>query len=247
MIARDGSADDLLCAHLRAWLGAWPPEAVVDVVGTTVRQQPGWNGRTTALIGVGTPSRTLLSVPPDRVAGVTNVVGSLADETVRRAIVAALGTHDRFIGRGVFRWSRRIVGPARLADAGEWVDPADPRVPVWLHPFNYGPVLIAWDDAGAYGAGVGIKRHDPVGHEIAVVTTARMQSRGLARRLVAQAARRIVDEGGLPTYLHDPTNVASARVADAVGFRDRGWSVYGLFRRKDAGGVDARPDGAERA
>ena len=74
---------------------------------------------------------------------------------------------------------------------------------------------------GAYGAGVGIKRHDPIGHELAVVTTARLQGRGLARRLVAQAGRRILDEDGLPTYLHDRRNEASARVADAVGFPDR--------------------------
>jgi hypothetical protein len=36
-------------------------------------------------------------------------------------------------------------------------------------------------------------------------------------------------EDSLPTYLHDPYNGASARVADAAGFRDRGWSVYALF------------------
>jgi len=55
---------------------------------------------------------------------------------------------------------------------------------------------------------------------------------------VATAARRILDEGGVPTYLHQPSNMASARVADAVGFRDRDWTVHGLWprqRRDDAG------------
>lgn len=229
MTERDGNAGDLLTAHLEAWLGAWPPSAVVDVVGAAARTRPGWDGRPAALIGVGTPLRTLLSVRPDRADPVARAVGALDDDAVRRAIVRAVGAPGRVLGRGVFRWSRRIAGCARLADAGEWVDRGDARVPEWLRPFNYGPVLIAWDGAGDFGAGVGIKRHDPVGHELAVVTTARLQGRGLARRLVAQAARRIVDEGGLPTYLHDPANVASARVAEAVGFPDRGWSVYGLF------------------
>ncbi len=85
-------------------------------------------------------------------------------------------------------------------------------------------VLVAWDpDTGAYLAGVGIKHHDPYGREIAVGTATAAEGRGLARALVAQAARRILDEGAVPTYQHDPANVASARVADAAGFPDRGW------------------------
>lgn len=221
--------DALLASHLEAWLGAWPPTAAVDVVGAPVRLRPGWDGSTSALVGVGTPDRTLLSVPPDRAEAVADVAGPLDDPDVRRAIVRALGACGRTLGRGVFRWSRAVADAECLPDAGEWVEQGDPRVPGWLLPFNYGPVLIAWDGDGGYGAGVGIKRHDPVGHEIAVVTTGEQQGRGLARRLVAQAARRIIAEGGLATYLHDPANDASARVADAVGFPDRGWSVYGLF------------------
>ena len=54
------------------------------------------------------------------------------------------------------------------------------------------------------------------------------RGRGLARRLVAQAARYVVDNGRVATYLHDPANTASARVADAAGFPDKGWSIVGL-------------------
>ena len=32
----------------------------------------------------------------------------------------------------------------------------------------------------------------------------------------------------MPTYLHDPANTASAKVADAAGFPDRGWTVLGM-------------------
>jgi hypothetical protein len=39
----------------------------------------------------------------------------------------------------------------------------------------------------------------------------------------------VVDEGMVPTYLHDPANVASAHVAEAAGFPDRGWAVLGLW------------------
>ncbi len=43
----------------------------------------------------------------------------------------------------------------------------------------------------------------------------------------------MLDEGAVPTYLHAPDNVASARAADAAGFPDRGWSVVGFFPSGD--------------
>lgn len=218
--------DAVLVAHLRAWLGAWPPTEPISVVGAPVRMQPGWDGAVAPLVGVATPRRTLLSVAPDRHRAVAAVAGSLEDSAVREAIVAAVGRPGAGLVRGVFRWARHVADRRRLPDAGDWVDPRDPRVPPWLHPFNYGPVLVAWDHAGDYAGGVGVKRHDAVGHELAVVTAPHARGRGLGRRLVAQAARRVLVDGGLPVYLHGPANAASARVADAVGFRDRGWSVY---------------------
>ena len=44
---------------------------------------------------------------------------------------------------------------------------------------------------------------------------------------MAQAARRVLDEGAVPTYLHAVDNHASAHLATAAGFPDRGWAVYG--------------------
>ena len=80
----------------------------------------------------------------------------------------------------------------------------------------------------SYLAGVGIKRHDQYGHELSVGTEPEARGRGLARRLVAQAARRVLDEGAVPTYQHAFDNVASARVAQAAGFPDRGWTSMGV-------------------
>lgn len=62
-------------------------------------------------------------------------------------------------------------------------------------------------------ARVGIKRHDELGHEISVGTDPRARGHGLARRVVTQAARRILDQGRIPTYLHAFDNAASSRVA----------------------------------
>ena len=144
---------------------------------------------------------------------------------------ATLGLPDHRMFQGTFRWS---VDPAPLPDAGVWLPADDPRVPPWLHPFG-GEALVALE-ADRYVAGVGVKRHDRHGHELAVVTEPAARGRGLARRLVAQAARRVVDEGAVATYLHAPGNVGSARVAEAAGFPDRGWHVLGMFRT-DPGGA----------
>jgi GNAT superfamily N-acetyltransferase len=93
-----------------------------------------------------------------------------------------------------------------------------------MRPFG-GEVLVALDDGGGFLGGVGIKWHDRRGGELAVVTARRARGRGLGRRLVAQAARRVLDEGAVPTYLHPPDNLASGRVAAAAGFADCGWTA----------------------
>lgn len=78
-------------------------------------------------------------------------------------------------------------------------------------------------------AGVGIKRHNPHGHELAVGTEPAHRGKGLARALVAQAVRRVLAAGAVPLYFHDAANVPSGRIAEAAGSPDRGWRVLGLL------------------
>ena len=126
---------------------------------------------------------------------------------------------DEGLAEVVFRWATE---PAALEPLGEWRPADDPALPDWLRPFG-GDVLAVFDDNGAYLAGVGLKRHDDFVWEIAVGTEPAARGKGLARRLVATAARAVLDAGRVPTYLHDLTNHASAHVAEAAGFPDRGW------------------------
>jgi GNAT superfamily N-acetyltransferase len=219
--------DTRLYHHLVTWLGQWPIRQGLQIVGSEKRLRPGWDGAIRPAAGLGTPDGVLLSVPPDKV----ETVRALADLPLSDLLDKLPGAVDREGWRAyaaVFRWSTR---PAPLPDAGEWVPFDDPVVPPWLHPFG-GEVLIARDDEGRYLAGVGIKRHDTYGNELSVGTEPAARGRGLARRLVAQAARRVLDEGAegaVPTYLHDPANLASAKVATAAGFPDLGWVAYGVF------------------
>lgn len=216
--------------HFDAWLGGRPAaDGTIRVVGSARRDQPGWDGRIHPLVGVVTPDGGLVSVPPAYVDAVGEALAGHGPDSVRRggpwsaAVAAAMGRSEARVINGVFRWTAE---PASHPDAGVWVPVDDPVVPRWLKPFG-GEVLLALDE-GRYVAGVGLKRHDPTGQEIAVVTEEPARGRGLARRLVSQAARRVVGSGAVVTYLHAPDNTASARVAEASEFPDEGWRVLAL-------------------
>ena len=223
-----GAPDDdaQLSAHLRSWVGGWPPPssgAPVHVVASPAAERPGWDGQVQPVRGVlRADGRGVIGVPPTAAAALID--GPL--DAIADCVPVALDRPGSLY-RGAFRWTTTPAPASDLADAGVWLEVGDPRVPAWLHPFG-GQVLVALQD-DAYVAGVGLKRHDEHARELSVVTAEAARGRGLARRLVAQAARRVVDEGRVATYLHAPDNVASARVAEATGFTDRGWTVLGFF------------------
>lgn len=226
--------DRLLFLHLVTWLGQWPTGRTLQVVRSQRRTRPAWDGRLRPALAVVGPSCAVFSVPPDRVEAVQKLAKSTGaartpsgrplDEMLA-ALPETIGFPDWPIHRAIFRWT---LNPAPLPDAGEWISPTEPGLPDWLRLFDR-EVLVVRDADGTYLSGVGIKRHDRYGHELAVGTAEAARGRGLARRLVAQAARRVLDEGAIPTYLHDPGNTASARVAQAAGFPDRGWRSYGVY------------------
>ncbi|MBB5872799.1 GNAT superfamily N-acetyltransferase [Allocatelliglobosispora scoriae] len=215
--------DARLVGFLSAYLGEWGGGSGLTVVGSELRTRPGWDGTVLDVVGIAAPEGGVLSVVPERADGVRAAVAGWAE--VPALLPGAVGRPDATVWSGVFRWT---VEPADLDDAGEWVGATDPRLPDWLHPFG-GQVLVAFHD-GAYAAGVGIKRHNPQGLEISVGTDEQHRGRGLASRLVAQAARWILAQGAIPTYLHDPANAASDRTALRAGFPDRGWRIVGVSR-----------------
>lgn len=217
--------DRRLFLHLVTWLGQWPAGPGLHVVGSQRRARPAWDGRLRPAVAVASPECTLLSVSPDRVSAVRALIRERSEKKLLAALPAAVGHPAWTTHAGLFRWS---LAPAPLPDVGEWIKPTESGLPPWLRLFDR-EVLVVRDTDGSYLAGAGIKRHDAHGHELAVGTVPAARGRGLARRLVAQAARRVLDDGAVPTYLHNFDNVASARVAEAAGFPDRGWTSYGVF------------------
>lgn len=218
------SPSDRLVAHLRIWLGEWPPapDRPVTITTSPLRSRPGWDGRVRPVAGVATPDGAVLSVPAEHHADVVSL-GATLDE-IAPGLPEAVGRPDWRYHSGIFRWCEAPIPQDR---PGVWVPTDDPRVPTWLAPFN-GDVLVALD-GDVVVAGVGRKLHDRYGHELAVVTEEGHRGQGWATRLVSQAAERVLADGAVPIYLHGPGNEASARTADACGFPDRGWRILGLF------------------
>ena len=214
----------LLRQHLTGWAGGLPAADELRLVASARNAEPGWDGRPQLLTGIGDPAgRTVVAVTPAAAALLAHHQGPGGARSLG-LVPGVLGKAGHTVERVAFRWTE---APADLPDAGVWVDTASPRLPGWLRPFG-GQALVVFDDHGQYLAGVGIKRHDELGHEISVGTEPQARGQGLARRLVAQAARRILDQGRIPTYLHTFDNAASSRVAAAAGFPDLGWSALML-------------------
>ena len=68
--------DDRLTLHLRAWVGEWPPpSAGIHVVADPARLEPTWDGAVRPLQGVGNGVGTVIAVPPNAVAAVTEAIG----------------------------------------------------------------------------------------------------------------------------------------------------------------------------
>ena len=217
--------------HLRSWVGMWPPPSPgIHVIGDPKRLEPTWDGAVRPLQGVGDREGTVIAVPPVAVDAVRDALSAGLDQPgLGDELGDVLGVGPAAFGAGVFRTTSRV--DPKIADLGVWFEHQTDELPEWLAPFN-GPRLVAFSDDGRPIAGVGIKIHDPYGHELSVVTEEQARGSGVARRLVATAARRILADGAVPTYLHAADNVASARVAEAVGFADIGWSVHGLWPRR---------------
>ncbi len=199
------------------------------MTGDPARLEPTWDGTVRPLQGVGNATGTVIAVPPDAVDAVRRLLTDGLDRPgLGNELGDVLGVGPAAFGAGVFRTTSRV--DPDIADLGVWFEHQTDDLPDWLAPFN-GPRLVAFSDHGRPIAGVGIKIHDRYGHELSVVTDEEARGSGIGRRLVATAARRVLAEGAVPTYLHASDNVASARVAEAVGFADNGWSVHGLWPR----------------
>jgi len=102
------------------------------------------------------------------------------------------------------------------------LDATDPRLPDWVIGHFTGEAWVVLDGDGKVLSSAVLKRYDDRLREISVGTSERARRRGLARSVVAAAARHVLSEGRAVLYNHAPDNFASAKVAESVGLHEFG-------------------------
>jgi GNAT superfamily N-acetyltransferase len=102
------------------------------------------------------------------------------------------------------------------------VDATDPRLPDWVHGHFTGEAWVVLGEAGEVLSTAVLKRYDERLREISVGTAPAARGRGLARSVVAAAARSVLASGRAVLYNHAVDNDSSARVAESVGLHELG-------------------------
>jgi GNAT superfamily N-acetyltransferase len=161
-------------------------------------------------------------------------------ETALKALAAELPGH---MFSGTARTGVAIPPPAvevTVLDAG------DPRLPEWVHGHFVGEAWVVMEGGEVLSTAV-LKRYDERLREISVGTAPSARGRGLARSVVAAAARFVLAEGRAVLYNHAIDNDASAHVAESVGLHELG-SYHAVVPDRRAGIEYGEDDtAAERA
>jgi len=174
--------------------------------------------------GASLPVRAFLHTGGAAIAVVPAHAGLVRVEVSRRADVQAAleAIAARLAARLVVTVARTGVTIPEPAVPVSVIRADDPRLPDWVLGHFTGEAWVVLDDAGRVLSTAVLKRYDDRLREIAVGTAVRARGRGLARAVVAAAARAVLAQGRAVLYLHDAGNAASARVAEAAGLHEIG-------------------------
>jgi L-amino acid N-acyltransferase YncA len=140
-------------------------------------------------------------------------------DTVRPGMAAVAAAIPGHLFSGVARTG--VAVPPPVAEVAV-IDAADPRLPDWVIGHFTGEAWVVLGERGEVLSTAVLKRYDDRLREISVGTAEAARGRGLARSVVAAAARAVLAEGRAVLYNHDPDNHASAKVAESVGLHELG-------------------------
>ncbi len=93
-----------------------------------------------------------------------------------------------------------------------------------------GEIFVIRGRFGEIASWAAIKLRSDDVWEIAVVTEPGYRGRGYAKRVVSAATEFILRNGRIPIYIHDRTNIPSARVCRAVGYQKYADIFFGEYR-----------------
>ena len=95
----------------------------------------------------------------------------------------------------------------------------------WYRYHFDGPIFVARGPRGEIASWAAIKCKSNQVWEMAVATEPAYRNRGLARSVVSRATAEVLDAGRVPLYLHDISNIASARVCGSLGYQFYGYEL----------------------
>ncbi len=195
----------------------------VHIVASERRLRAGWGGYTVPLLAIATPGGGIVSVRPDLAKRAQSELGQ---ESTGRPLQEADFEHLRQVTRTAVPYAYNLSGYALFAAPGHFVsvpsraerfDLGDPRGADLRRRFD-GEVFAIPGTRGEIASWAAIKLKSEDVWEIAVVTEAPYRGQGLAKEVVSAATAYILEQGRVPLYVHDRTNVASARVCRSLGY-----------------------------
>ena len=198
-------------------------EPGLHVLPSERRTRPGWGGYTVPILALSTASGGIVSARPDLLDRVRTGLGPglLATAPGRcRVHAPAPGGPARDPVRLQPERPRPLHGQGPLpasADPRDRLERSDPRGTDLRRRFD-GEIFVVWSIRGEVASWSAIKLKSDDVWEIAVVTEAPFRGQGLAKEVVSAATAHILEQGRLALYVHDRTNLASARVCRSLGY-----------------------------
>ncbi|MCC6174806.1 MAG: GNAT family N-acetyltransferase [Chloroflexi bacterium] len=198
-------------------------EPGVHVVPSERRARPGWGGYTVPILALSTVGGGIVSTRSDLVERVRGALGTVPPGHSLEA--GELG-RLQYVARSAIPYAYSLSGYVLYVDAEHFqprqsraqrIDRADPRGADLRRRFD-GEVFAVWSMRGEIASWSAIKLKSDDVWEIAVVTEAPYRGQGLAKEVVSAATAYILEQGRMALYVHDRTNVASAKVCRSLGY-----------------------------
>jgi RimJ/RimL family protein N-acetyltransferase len=198
----------------------------VHVLSDARRGLPAWHGYTLPIVGLSFAPGAIVACRPDLAERLQAELGS--DSHLQYLD----GPAFRRLWRAVQRCSPNaftLAGDFRAVDAATFSPsegmhraehmPADDPAALHLRTRFDGAIFGVRGPHGRLVSWAALKLKSDRIWEIAVATEPDYRGRGYARDVVSAASRYSLDQGRLPTYIHDRDNSTSAYVARAVGYQ----------------------------
>lgn len=195
----------------------------LHVVVSERRTRPGWGGYTVPLLALSTAVGGVVSARPDLLERVRSGLGPLPQD---RPLGAGEFTRLHHVARLAVPYAYSLSGHVLYTDAEHFdprpsravrLDRSDVRGTDLRRRFD-GEIFVVFSVRGEIASWSAIKLKSPDVWEIAVVTEAPYRGQGLAKEVVSAATAYILEQGRLALYVHDRTNLASARVCRSLGY-----------------------------